>query len=270
MTRSTGKTRKKRWIPTPFGLRRDTEGEGRGTKRCWRRETPAAALGLRAKLGVENFCTEESVATWFLDPRIILPISMGAGLLDDDRGSVARRNGSINVAAFALFLIVLCSPLLLPMVYDFSPLEFWVKLPAAEGLDRSADAVTAPTFHITLRVMYDLGSNHGFWPLCGKGGRVDVAYAGVPIAHGDLPEFCVTAGTVGSVPVVATSQGLGLPDELYERMEGQRRRRERVKLEVRVRIGGLTGSISGSPLVLWCTAILHGQPKWPFICPMVK
>ena len=79
----------------------------------------------------------------------------------------------------------------------------------------------------------------------------------------------MTAGTVGSVPVVATSQGLGLPDELYERMEGQRRRRERVKLEVRVRIDDLTGSISGSPLVLWCTAILHGQPKGPFICPMM-
>jgi len=34
-TLSTGKTRKKRWIPTPFGLQQDAEGEGRGTKRCW-------------------------------------------------------------------------------------------------------------------------------------------------------------------------------------------------------------------------------------------
>nr|CAB3474399.1 unnamed protein product [Digitaria exilis] len=152
-------------------------------------------------------------------------------------------------------------------VYDFFPPEFWVKLPAVEGLDRSTDAVTSPTFHITLRVNYDRRGHQ--LPLCGEGGRVDVAYEGVPIAHGDLPEFCVPAGIVGSVPVVATSEGLGLPDELYERMESQRRRHERVQLAVRVRIDNLTGS-GGSPVVLWCTTTLYGQPKGPFICPMVK
>lgn len=198
---------------------------------------------------------------------------MGAGLLDDDeRAFVDRHKKSANCIMAALLPIALCLPLLLLIVcgsvHDFWPPEFWVKLPAVEGLDRSTDAVTGPTFHITLRVNYDRRGHPD--PLRGKGGRVDVAYEGVPIAHGDLPEFCVPAGIVGSVPAVAKSEGLGLPDELYERMENQRRRRERVTLAVRVRIDNLTGSSTGSPVVLWCTATLYGQPKGPFICPMVK
>lgn len=54
--------------------------------------------------------------------------------------------------------------------------------------------------------------------------------------HGvEGPDFCITRGVVSSVPVIATSEGLGLPDELCERMEGQRQRQERVALAVHVR-----------------------------------
>jgi hypothetical protein len=67
------------------------------------------------------------------------------------------------------------------------------------------------------------------------------------------------------VPVVATGEGLGLPDELYKRMEGQRRRRERVQLAVEVRMHEITGN-RGAPLLLRCTAILHGHQKGSFLC----
>ncbi|XBI65926.1 hypothetical protein VPH35_045648 [Triticum aestivum] len=120
--------------------------------------------------------------------------------------------------------------------------QFWVKLPAVEGLDRGTVASRAPAFNITLR----------------GPGRVVVAYAGVPLAHADLAEFTVPGQVISSVPIFATSDGLGLPDELYDRMQSQRRRRERVKLAVHVTLDGV---------LLWCTAILHGTPRWPFVCP---
>ncbi|KAL6616133.1 hypothetical protein ACP70R_038403 [Stipagrostis hirtigluma subsp. patula] len=195
---------------------------------------------------------------------------MGAGLIEDERcGSAERHKRAANCAVAALPAVFCLLLILCIFFYDFSPPEYWVKVAGVEGLGRSTGAATAPAFNLTLRVNYDLRGNHRFGSLCGEGGSAVVAYAGVPLARGDLPEFRVRAGVVGSVPVVATSEGLGLPDELYERMKTQRRRQERVALAVHVRIDGLTGG-RGSPVLLWCTAILHGQPKGPFICPVLK
>jgi hypothetical protein len=139
--------------------------------------------------------------------------------------------------------------------------DFWVKLPAVEGLDRaSAGASRAPTFNITLRVdNWATGPWH-FRAKTNGTGRVVVAYQGVPLAHADLPEFTVPGGIISSVPIVATSEGLGMPDELYDRMHSQRRRKELVKLAVHV-------SLEGHGVLLWCTAILHGRPRGPFVCP---
>ena len=140
--------------------------------------------------------------------------------------------------------------------------DFWVKLPAVEGLDRasSTGASRAPTFNITLRV--DNGASRAPWHFSANKmngtGRVVVAYQGVPLAHADLPEFTVPGAIISSVPIVATSEGLGMPDQLYDLMQTQRRRKERVKLAVHVTLDGV---------LLWCTAILHGQPQGPFVCP---
>jgi hypothetical protein len=167
-------------------------------------------------------------------------------------------------------IIVLFSTLVLLIIWNIlfglAAPEFWVKVPRVEGLDRSVDATAPPTFNITLRV-----NNEGnrFREMCGKGGRVDVAYEDVPLAYGQLPDFCVPPGVVGSVPVVAAGDGLGMPDELYERMASQRQRRdERVVLVVRVRMHGLT-SRGESPLLLWCRAVLHGPPMGS-ICPISR
>jgi hypothetical protein len=139
---------------------------------------------------------------------------------------------------------------------EFLP-EFWVKLPAVEGLDRaSTGASRAPTFNITLRV-----NAAGPWHFRAKKngtGRVVVAYQGVPLAHAHLPKFAVPGGIISSVPIVATSEGLGVPDEVYDRMQMQRRRKERVKLAVHLTL---------DDVLLWCTAILHGRLQGPFVCP---
>ena len=110
---------------------------------------------------------------------------MGAGLLDDDeRGFMERRNWSTIV--LSLFFIALCLTLLLLIVYDSLPPEFWVKLSTVEGLDRSADAVTAPPFHRSTspyESITTMAATMGSGPLCGKEDRLDVAYAGVPTSR---------------------------------------------------------------------------------------
>ncbi|CAL4954320.1 unnamed protein product [Urochloa decumbens] len=193
-----------------------------------------------------------------------------AGLLEEDgHPDLLERNPCAKRIVFTALAAVFSTLVLLAVwdiLFGFVGPEFWVKIPGVEGLDRSVDATKPPTFNITLRV-----NNEGnrFWEICGKGGRVDVAYEDVPLAHGQLPDFCVPPGVVGSVSVVASGDGLGLPDELYDRMEWQRQRHgERVALAVHVRMHGVTGS-GDSPLLLWCTAVLHGRPKGPFICPIL-
>jgi hypothetical protein len=191
--------------------------------------------------------------------------SMAAGLLEDDDDQcdfLEKHPWAKHIAIAVVILFVAYASYISWLTpYYFPPSEYWVKLTGVEGLDRSADAVVAPTFNITLRV-----NNKGISQVvCGRGDRVDVAYDGVPLAHGDLPDFCVPPPTVGSVPVVASGEGLGLPDELYERIERQRQRNERVSLAVHVRMHEITGSL-GSPLLLWCTAVLHGRPNGPFLC----
>ncbi|KAK3162074.1 hypothetical protein QOZ80_1BG0085040 [Eleusine coracana subsp. coracana] len=189
---------------------------------------------------------------------------MAAGHLEDDETGSADCLGITLTFAFmpGFFLIFIC----VPLYFNPGDTEFWVKVSGVEGLDRSAVTVTAPTFNITLHV-----KNQGGYTspqFCGKGGSVDVAYENVPLAHGELPEFCVPTGVVGLVPVVATSEGLGLPDDLYDRMESQRQRGERVTLAVHVKLREVPGS-QGLPVLLWCTAVLHGQPEGPFVCPVI-
>lgn len=168
---------------------------------------------------------------------------MGAIHREDEQGGNLEEHPCVRCAwVFAMIMCVLVCGF---MIYDMEPPEylpeFWVKLPAVEGLDQGTGASRGPAFNITLRV-----HNRGSEPWHFKGpGRVVVAYAGVPLAHADLPEFTVPGHVIGSVPILATSEGLGLPDELYDRMQSQRRRRERVKLAVHD---------AG-----WCAAVVHGD-----------
>jgi hypothetical protein len=178
---------------------------------------------------------------------------------DEPRGcDLEKHPWAQNVAGVAAILCILLFTVFVLYNTEYPEYlpEFWVKLPAVEGLDRaSTGASRAPTFNITLRV------NGGPWHFRAKTngtGRVVVAYQGVPLAHAHLPEFTVPGGIISSVPIVATSDGLGVPDELYDRMQIQRRRKERVKLAVHVTLDGV---------LLWCTAILHGRPQGPFVCP---
>ncbi|RLN23783.1 hypothetical protein C2845_PM07G24430 [Panicum miliaceum] len=135
-----------------------------------------------------------------------------AGLLEDDDQRDFMEKHPCIAKALAILLLLAFVPFfcIWGSQVDFPPSEYRVKVPGVEGLERSADAVEAPTFNLTLRVNNEAVSR----VVCGRGDRVDVAYEGVPLAHGERPDFCVPPGTVGSVPVVATGDGLGLPDDI--------------------------------------------------------
>uniref|UniRef100_A0A0E0JP89 Uncharacterized protein n=1 Tax=Oryza punctata TaxID=4537 RepID=A0A0E0JP89_ORYPU len=106
-------------------------------------------------------------------------------------------------------------------VPDIEGLETGTHVPGIEGLEKAGATAAAPVFNVTLRVDNE-ATRRAF---CVGRASVAVSYAGVQLAHADLHAgFCVPGQVVGSVPIVATSDGVGIPDELYERMESQRRR----------------------------------------------
>nr|CAB3474407.1 unnamed protein product [Digitaria exilis] len=129
-----------------------------------------------------------------------------------------------------------------------------------QGLEPGHRAAGAPKFAVTLRV-----SNRYMWRHCFKPGSAVVAYAGVPLARADdLPGFCVPGRSTKTVRLVAAGGGLGVPSALYESMEAQRGRRERVALAVRVRLDSDRvvphNMVDWSPMLYWCQAMLDGHP----------
>ncbi|KAL5227198.1 hypothetical protein ABZP36_015463 [Zizania latifolia] len=192
---------------------------------------------------------------------------MGAGIAEDDGPSYfEKRHPRLHCTLMMVLVVVGFLPLMHTLwnsIYGYQEQpEFWVKVPGVEGLERGPGAAAAPVFNVTLRVN-NKATNR---PFCAGRVSAAVAYAGVQLARAELPNgFCVPGLAVSSVPMSATSDGLGIPSELYERMASQRRRHARVSLEVQVRLDdcGLCGP---PPVMLWCTAVLHGRPKGPFLC----
>ncbi|KAL6845233.1 hypothetical protein ACP4OV_024728 [Aristida adscensionis] len=189
---------------------------------------------------------------------------MGAtdGVSGDNRcARFLRRHPHLEVpllaAIFGGFLLALCW-----MIHG--PPEFTATVTSAGGLDPADRAEAAPAFGVTLRA-----TNHKLWQFCFEPGTVAVAYAGVPLARGDVPGYCVPGRSVATVRAVAggaAGEGLGIPRALHERMEAQRRRRERVAVTVRVRLhedrrGVVPHGVGGwPPMLLWCDAMLDGRP----------
>ncbi|KAK3162083.1 hypothetical protein QOZ80_1BG0085160 [Eleusine coracana subsp. coracana] len=137
-----------------------------------------------------------------------------------------------------------------------APPEFSAAVSSVDGLEPSRSAEGPPTIGVTLRA-----TNRYMWRFCFKPGNVEVAYAGVPLARADLPGFCVPGWRgVAKLRVVAAGGGLGLPDALYQSVEAQRWRRERVPLTVRVRLEEdrvvRHNLLTWPPVLLWCEAML--------------
>ncbi|RLM56170.1 hypothetical protein C2845_PM10G18950 [Panicum miliaceum] len=88
--------------------------------------------------------------------------------------------------------------------------------------------VEPPAFKLLVRV--DNGRIFGLRN--GGGGDVLVSYAGVPLARGRAPAFCVETKKAVTVAVDATSAGVGVPEELFQLMSEERRRSGVAQLEI--------------------------------------
>ncbi|BAB39429.1 hypothetical protein [Oryza sativa Japonica Group] len=101
------------------------------------------------------------------------------------------------------------------------PISSSVELVGVRGLDPSLapGAAASPAFDLLLRL--DNGD------ACGdqyrEGGSVKVSYAGVPLAHGSTPGFRLGARSSATVAVNATSDGVGVPEELFRLMSAEQR-----------------------------------------------
>ncbi|KAL6616146.1 hypothetical protein ACP70R_038416 [Stipagrostis hirtigluma subsp. patula] len=194
-------------------------------------------------------------------------MAAGAVVSDDNRClRFLRRHPHLELA---LIPAMLGAVLFAVCWLMYGPPEFTATVSSFDGLDPSHRAAGAPTFAVTLRA-----TNRRMWQFCFKpgNGSAVVAYAGVPLARADVPGFCVPGRSVAKVRVVATGDGLGLPAALHERVEAQRRRRERVPLTVRVRLDEdrvVPHSVLGwPPMLLLCEAMLNGRPAGgPPRCP---
>ncbi|KQK09971.1 hypothetical protein BRADI_2g51274v3 [Brachypodium distachyon] len=168
--------------------------------------------------------------------------------------------------ANALFLCIVALLMLavaaLTITLSSSPPEFSATVASFDGIGRSTGGAS-PTFRLALRV-----KNGNVWRHCFKPRGAAVEYDGVPIARAqDLSEFCVPARSVVEVPVVATSEGLGLPEKLYEGVQSRRHKQERVPLAMRLTLDELHVVLGpGWPMLLQCTAMLDGRPDLPSRC----
>ncbi|CAM0883439.1 unnamed protein product [Alopecurus aequalis] len=163
---------------------------------------------------------------------------------DLEKNPWAQRLAAFATITYLLFCVFVSYNMERP---EYLP-DFWVKLPAVEGLDRaSTGASRAPTFKITLRVDNPAGEPWHFSAKKNGTGRVVVAYQGVPLAHADLPEFSMPGGIISSVPIVATSEGLGMPDELAVRSHADPAPAEGAREAI------------GAGDVGWCAAVVHGD-----------
>ncbi|CAL5039999.1 unnamed protein product [Urochloa decumbens] len=101
------------------------------------------------------------------------------------------------------------------------PARYSVELVGATGI--------APAAGFQLLVRLDNGR---IIDMNGGCGDVVVSYAGVPLARGRVPALYVGTKKVATVAVVATSGGVGIPEDLLRLMSEERRRSGVARLEL--------------------------------------
>ncbi|KAF8677938.1 hypothetical protein HU200_046294 [Digitaria exilis] len=123
-----------------------------------------------------------------------------------------------------LYLALFVVPTFLPPADSLAnpnnlPTTCSVELTGFRGLQAaSAPGATSPAFDLVVRV----DNGHDF-PVSHGGGDVVVSYAGVPLARGRTPSFDVHAKEAVALPVNATSEGVGVPEDLLRLLMEERR-----------------------------------------------
>ncbi|CAO2166147.1 unnamed protein product [Urochloa humidicola] len=156
-----------------------------------------------------------------------------------------------------LYLSIFVLPTFLPPADSLAnpdnlPTTCSVKLAGFKGLHQPAYApeATSPAFDLVVRV----DNGHDF-PVSHGGGDVVVSYAGVPLARGRTPSFDLNAKEAVALRVNATSEGVGVPEDLF-RLLTEERRWGVAQLEVELKVAWESFA---------CDVDLDGQPR-AFAC----
>ncbi|CAL4947818.1 unnamed protein product [Urochloa decumbens] len=179
-----------------------------------------------------------------------------ASSTDDDKGG-----GDCGCCAWTvlglLYLSIFVLPTFLPPADSLAnpnnlPTTCSVELAGFKGLHQPASApgATSPAFDLVVRV----DNGHDF-PVSHGGGDVVVSYAGVPLARGRTPSFDMYAKEAVALRVNATSEGVGVPEDLF-RLLTEERRWGVAQLEVELKVAWETFA---------CDVDLDGQPR-AFAC----
>ncbi|CAM0872621.1 unnamed protein product [Alopecurus aequalis] len=101
-----------------------------------------------------------------------------------------------------------------PSVLD----EFSVDIVAVEGLNATVVGLktVSPAFNLTVRVQ-----NPCLKRWCFNGGEVLVSYAGVALAWGRVPEFCVPRSAATELTVLPWGRDVGLQEDLRRRLASE-------------------------------------------------
>ncbi|TVU35340.1 hypothetical protein EJB05_17226, partial [Eragrostis curvula] len=107
-----------------------------------------------------------------------------------------------------------------------------VELVGVKGLEPALDpGAASPAFDLLVRV-----DNGHVYDSYREGGNVTVSYAGVPLAHGRTPAFRVGAMAAVTFTVNATTEAVGVLEDLFRLMSAERRW-DAAQLEVSMKLG---------------------------------
>ncbi|GJM93356.1 hypothetical protein PR202_ga09904 [Eleusine coracana subsp. coracana] len=112
------------------------------------------------------------------------------------------------------------------------PVSSSVEVVGVHGLEPAlAPGAVSPAFDLLVRV-----DNRHMCDQYREGGSVTVYYAGVPLAHGHTPSFRVGATAAVTFTVNATSEAVGVPEDLFRLMWAERRWGA-AQLEISMKLG---------------------------------
>ncbi|TVU00063.1 hypothetical protein EJB05_54556, partial [Eragrostis curvula] len=144
---------------------------------------------------------------------------------------------AVFLGVIALYLVWVATDMHYWIVRDMNnkPVECSVELVGATCLGRPALAPDAESPVIKLLVHVN---NRRVYRTRDNGGSVVVSYAGVPLARGTTPAFSVEKKKTVTLAVDATSDGVGVPDDLLRLMLEERRRSGLAQMEIDLRLFG--------------------------------
>ncbi|CAN6177115.1 unnamed protein product [Urochloa humidicola] len=112
------------------------------------------------------------------------------------------------------------------------PARYSVELVGVTGIAPAAPLAPVAAAPAAFQLLVRLDNDHILDDISYGGGDIVLSYAGVPLARGRVPALYVEAKKAETVAVVATSGGVGIPEDLFRLMSEERHRSGVARQEV--------------------------------------